>query len=74
VDAADYVLWRKTPGSFGGTPAGFNAWRANFGATGGSGASLGSSAAVPEPGTCLLLLFAAMGILADQRRAIRTAR
>ena len=29
VDAADYVVWRRTDGS----PAGYNTWRANFGAT-----------------------------------------
>ena len=27
VDAADYILWRKTDG----TPAGYNAWRTHFG-------------------------------------------
>jgi hypothetical protein len=34
VDAADYVWWRKNDG---GNPAGYNTWRANFGATGGGG-------------------------------------
>ena len=33
VDAADYVLWRKNPGGFGGTPAGYDAWRAKFGSS-----------------------------------------
>ncbi|HEY3392044.1 MAG TPA: LamG-like jellyroll fold domain-containing protein, partial [Lacipirellulaceae bacterium] len=47
VDAADYVLWRKNPAAFGGTPAGYNTWRTNFGRTSGSGA--GSATAVPEP-------------------------
>ena len=28
VDAADYIVWRKTDG----TPAGYDKWRANFGA------------------------------------------
>ena len=32
VDAADYVVWRKTDG----TPAGYNLWRTHFGQTGGS--------------------------------------
>jgi hypothetical protein len=50
VDAADYVVWRKTDG----TPAGYNTWQANFGNT--SGAGSGSSpAAVPEPSACLIL-------------------
>ena len=49
VNAADYVVWRKTDG----TQAGFNNWRANFGKTvagGGAGAG-GSVSAVPEPAT-----------------------
>jgi hypothetical protein len=33
VDAADYVLWRKDPASFGGDPGGYDTWRANFGAS-----------------------------------------
>ena len=33
VDAADYIVWRKTDG----TPAGYNTWRANFGQPAGSG-------------------------------------
>jgi hypothetical protein len=47
VDAADYVLWRKNPGAFGGDPAGYNTWRMNFDRTSGSGA--GTAAAIPEP-------------------------
>ena len=31
VDAADYVLWRKDPAANGGTPDGYDTWRANFG-------------------------------------------
>jgi hypothetical protein len=50
VDAADYVLWRKNPGAFGGTPGGYNAWRANFGTGTGAGSGLGGAGAVPEPG------------------------
>jgi hypothetical protein len=54
VDAADYVVWRKT----GGTQDDYDAWRTNFGRTlagsGSAGYSLGASAesrsaAVPEP-------------------------
>jgi uncharacterized protein YjbI with pentapeptide repeats len=51
VDAADYIVWRKTHG----TPAGYNAWRTHFGQPPGSGATggvpSGSSASpnvVPE--------------------------
>jgi hypothetical protein len=59
VDAADYVLWRGgtslqnevvTPGSI--TPEDYDAWRARFGNTSGSG--LGSGGAVPEPTVVVL--------------------
>lgn len=44
VDAADYVTWRK----MGGTPAQYALWRANFGASLGTGTGVESSP-VPEP-------------------------
>ena len=73
VDAADYVLWRKTisqsgpalaaDGNNNGTidPVDFTIWRTNFGtpAAPGSGASLAGT--IPEPTTSLLLIFAAAG-------------
>jgi hypothetical protein len=31
VGAADYVVWRKDPASFGGDPGGYDTWRSNFG-------------------------------------------
>ena len=51
VNSADYVAWRNNPAAFGGTPGGYNTWRANFGATSGSGSGSGGlgSQAVPEP-------------------------
>ena len=59
VDAADYVVWRKTAG----TPEGYGTWRANFGRIAGSGATAGLSssaadgtAAVPEPSAIASLL------------------
>jgi len=63
VDAADYVVWRKTDG----TPAGYNEWGANFGWTVGGGATElapgespgAKGAAVPEPAS---LIVAALGI------------
>jgi probable HAF family extracellular repeat protein len=64
VDAADYVVWRKT----GGSQDQYNTWRAHFGQTAGSGASTESPAAVPEPATLALLLFAAMSTGARLRR------
>jgi hypothetical protein len=63
VDAADYVVWRKTDLS----QEGYNEWRTNFGRTSG-GAALGASA-VPEP-ACLLLIVAGLaGILGTGRRS-----
>jgi hypothetical protein len=44
VDAGDYVWWRKNLN----TRSGYNSWRTNFGATGGSGTSI-ATGAVPEP-------------------------
>jgi PEP-CTERM motif-containing protein len=61
VDAADYVVWRKTDG----TPASYYLWRSHFGLSPGSGSgSAGpspSQTAVPEPTTLVLLMFAAAG-------------
>ncbi|MEX0611299.1 MAG: pentapeptide repeat-containing protein [Pirellulales bacterium] len=57
VDAADYVVWRKNYG----TPAAYNVWRTHFGQTAGSGSGTDANAAVPEPSTLVLLLFAATG-------------
>jgi hypothetical protein len=65
VDAADYVVWRDGgPLMNEGASSGmvdvedYNFWRARFGATSGSG----SVAAVPEPGSALLLL-ACIGVV-----------
>jgi hypothetical protein len=63
VDAADYVAWRKNPTAHGGVPGGYNTWRTNFGRTSGSGAGVGSVAGVPEPGSALLLILAAVAAL-----------
>jgi hypothetical protein len=52
VDAADYVVWRKTDG----TSSGYDTWRSHFGLTVVSGLSAGENAAVPEPTTQLLVL------------------
>jgi hypothetical protein len=53
VDAADYVVWRKTDG----TQAGYDLWRANFGRTTGAGAI--SIATVPEPASAMLIVVGA---------------
>ncbi len=54
VDAADFVVWRKTDGS----QAGYDTWRANFGNALGSGAAVGSAAGVPEPASIALIVVA----------------
>ena len=68
VDAADYIVWRKTLGQTGFALAAdgntnnqidaddFNVWRANFGQTAGSGSGASGNATIPEPGTQLMLL------------------
>jgi hypothetical protein len=73
VDAADYVVWRKTNA---GNQAAYNTWRTNFGRTAGSGA--GSSlngAAVPEPAAGLLALgIPAMMLFARRRPSAKLAQ
>lgn len=50
VDAADYVVWRKTDR----TQSGYNIWRSHFGQNAGVGSVVGAS--VPEPATLAVLL------------------
>jgi probable HAF family extracellular repeat protein len=70
VDAADYVVWRKTDGA----QAGYDTWRAHFGQTGSTGATAGSSrstnAAVPESATFAVVALAVTGsrLLMGRRR------
>ena len=63
VDAADYVVWRKTDG----TPDGYNTWRSNFGRTSGSGLAA-SENPVPEPGSLALLTLAVPALCAAAKR------
>jgi hypothetical protein len=60
VDAADYIVWRKT----GSSSEDYNTWRANFGHTFFTGSGSGAIAyaeallpAVPEPTASILLMF-----------------
>ena len=69
VDAADYVLWRDNPDGFGGSPAGYDAWRAHFGNPPGSGAGLGDGSAVPEPVGGLLILLGTIFLNMATRRS-----
>jgi hypothetical protein len=64
VNAADYVVWRKTDGS----PTTYQTWRTNYGRQqAGSGLSLAS---VPEPGTFVYLAAAFLaGIKFARRRS-----
>jgi hypothetical protein len=55
VDAADYVVWRKT----GGSSDDYNIWRANFGRTYFAAGSAGVNTNVPEPTTLVLVMLAA---------------
>jgi hypothetical protein len=70
VDAADYVMWRKT----GSPPDGYNTWRTNFGQSFGSGASATESTSVPEPTSVALLLFGLATCAAVQLRRPRVRR
>jgi hypothetical protein len=69
VDGADYVLWRNggplqnevdAPGTV--NAADYTAWRARFGNISGAGSGLLGSA-VPEPGTFVLLVASAAGVI-----------
>jgi hypothetical protein len=65
IDAADYVYWRKY---LGGQDQ-YDAWRANFGQSGGSG---GSIDAVPEPAAFLLLAIGAVAVAVRGPRVHRS--
>lgn len=68
VDAADYVVWRNGDSPNPNSTADYNTWRSNFGAHSGSGASLGASAAVPEPASLALAVLPLLGLISWRRR------
>jgi autotransporter-associated beta strand protein len=76
VDSADYAVWRANDGPNNPLPNDnglttqqdrYNLWVANFGQMAGSGSS--GSLAAPEPGSIVLLLFAAPLIFRPVRRS-----
>jgi hypothetical protein len=69
VDAADYVVWRKGL-STTYIPSDYNAWRANFGQSAGSGSGVRSNARVPEPKTLLQLILALFWMLGGPNGAV----
>lgn len=64
VDAADYVLWRKTDG----TPAGYDVWRA-LRQIAGNGSGTSANVAVPEPAIVMLLMLPMSACCLPQRQA-----
>ena len=65
VDGGDFVMWRKNLS----TRTGYNSWRSNFGATGGTG-TVADATGVPEP-TTLALLLVGLQFAAIRRRTRR---
>ena len=70
VDAGDYIVWRNTLGTTANLSADgngnrvvdatdYDVWRAHFGQAVGSGSGVSANAAIPEPGTIVLLMFVA---------------
>jgi T5SS/PEP-CTERM-associated repeat protein len=84
VDAADYVVWRKSLGQTGlALPADgnhdhqvdqgdFDVWRAHFGQAVGSGSDIDANGTLPEPTALALLLMAAAHSFFHRRRASMT--
>ncbi len=71
VDTADYITWRNNPLQFGGSPDGYNTWRANLGNNTGSGTAIGSglsTSAVPEPAVGALLIICSLCGVSFRRR------
>ncbi len=60
VDAADYVVWRKSLGTTY-QQSDYQVWRANFGQSAASGSAGMGNATIPEPTTYMLLILAVAG-------------
>jgi hypothetical protein len=68
VNAADYVVWRKGLGTTY-KQNDFYPWRTNFGLPGG-GSGVITIAAIPEPASLMLTLFAMTGWCLRRRSAV----
>ncbi len=82
VGAADYAVWRDTLNQTGSGLAAdgngdnridsddYDIWRAHFGQSAGSGAGAHANAAIPEPGTLVLLIVGMLSIGSCRRAAV----
>jgi hypothetical protein len=70
VDAADYVAWRDGLGTTY-TQADYDVWRAHFGQSAGNGATVSTSATIPEPAPATLLPLGMLGCGWRRRRRLR---
>jgi hypothetical protein len=80
VDAADYVIWRKSVGQIGTglaadanrdgsvTAADFDIWRSHLGQIASPGSGSVADSAVPEPATLISISIAILAILSRSRR------
>jgi hypothetical protein len=81
VDAADYTVWRDklgtntnlpndaTPGSV--VLGDYDVWKAHYGQQSGSGSSSNTTAAVPEPGSWLIMTIVVLVVVAFGRASLR---
>jgi gluconolactonase len=81
IDSADYIVWRDTLGTTANLSADgngshvidatdYDVWRAHFGQSIVSGSANNVNAAVPEPATLVLMMFAAAGWCLQRGRRI----
>jgi hypothetical protein len=77
VDAGDYVVWRRAEGTVNALPndpiggmigtAQYDPWRSQFGQPAGSGSGAIANAAVPEPGSAVLICVGCLTMLCRRR-------